>query len=247
MPGPIKENAHVVNANRNILTSFLQHQNSPAPTSRNTLTGPNIIACPNPCGGLTCEQHSQISVYLMRSQAAGGGARPRKDIVHELFGEDVKWGDLNKRQQLRVERVEAIEFQWLNFREQGFVLSTRCLKTSLSGNSVGPCDECSNLLKNKVFKNALQRRLPKEENLRYTPLAYRAKLTGEQYTKMVGVYDIVQKATNVRCLLYLLVNDCLHTILPSGWNRSFYPSRFWATPGRIQRDPIRHNNSRFYH
>lgn len=194
--GPSKKNAHVTNINRSVLTNFLQRQPSGTPTDPSTSSRPNSIM--HPCCGLTPEQNSQISVYLMRSQAIGGGARPRRDIVRQLFGEEMKWGDLNKHQQLRVERIEATEFRWLNFREQGFILSATCLKTLSSEDPQQPCSECSDLTRNKVFKNALRRKLPKEENLRYTPSAYRAKMTGEQYAKMVGVYEIVQKATTVR-------------------------------------------------
>jgi len=121
--------------------------------------------------------------------------------VHQLFGEEKKWGDLNEHQWLRVECTEATEFCWLNFREQGLILSTTCLKTLSTEDTAQPCSECSNLLKNKVFKNALQRKLPNEENLRSTQLAHRAKMSCEQYAKMVGVYDIVQKATDVHQFL----------------------------------------------
>ena len=151
----------------------------------------------HPCSGLTSEWNPNISVYLMWSQVAGGGAWPCSDIVCQLFGEETKWGDLSEHQQLRVERIEATEFCWLNFREQGFILSMTCLKTSLTEDPAQPCRECLNLLKNKVFKNALRQKLPKEENLQYTPLVYCARMTGEQYTKMVGMYNIVQKATDV--------------------------------------------------
>ena len=193
--GPSKKNAHIVNANRSILTNFFQQQH-PGVSMNPTLSAhsDNIT---HPCCGLTPECSPQILVYLTRSQAAGGGARPRKDIIHQLFGVETKWTDLNEHQQLRVERIEATEFRWLNFREQGFILSATCLKTLSTKDPTQPCSECSKLLKNKVFKNALQRKLPKDENLRYTPLAYRAKMTGEQYAKTVGVYDIVQKATMV--------------------------------------------------
>lgn len=198
-----KKKAHAADVNRSVFAGFLQNRSSSTSTNPNPLACPDDITCSHPCGGLTSERYPQISIYLMRSQAVGGGARPRKDIVHQLFGEDVKWGDLNERQKLRVERTEAIEFQWLNFREQGFVLSATCLKNSSSKDPAQSCSECSNLLKNKVFKNTLQWKLPKEENLRYTPLAYHTKMSGEQYTKMVGVHDIVRKVTNVRWLVYL--------------------------------------------
>lgn len=189
--GPSKKNAHTVNIDRSVLSSFLQRPH--------TSTDPDppddaLHACP----GLTPERNPEISVYLTRSQAPGGGARPRRDIVHQLFGEERKWGDLDERQQLRVEHVEATEFRWLNFRERGLILSATCLKTLLTEDPVQPCSECSKLLKNKVFKNALRRKLPDEQNLRYTPSTYRAKMTGEQYTKMVGVHDIVQKTADVR-------------------------------------------------
>jgi len=214
--GPSKKNAHTLNIDRSILTNFLQRQGPSTSTNCNPSARPDGIA--HPCCGLTPEHDPRISVYLMRSQAAGGGSRPRQDIVNQLFGGEMKWADLNRRQQLRVERIEATEFCWLNFREQGLILSTMCLKTLLTEDPTQPCGECSNLLKNKVFKNALRRKLPKEENLRYTPLTYRAKMTGEQYTKMVGVYDIVRKATTVRWLHPDPLDRQANMTLSLGWN-----------------------------
>ena len=193
--GPSKKNSHIVGVDRSVLSNFLQHQSS------STSPGPNPSTHSNSetrlCPGLTPEHDTRISDYLLRSQAAGGGAQPRKDIVQELFGEGAKWSNLDEREQKRVEHREVREFRWLNFSQQDFVISTTCLKTVSAEDPANSCSECLNLLKLKVFKNALRRKLPNDENLRYTPLAYRAKMTGEQYTKMIGAHEIIRNVTNV--------------------------------------------------
>jgi len=96
--GPSKKNAHTINVDRSVLTNFLQRPCPPA--DPNPPAHADSVA--RHCPGLTPELNPKISVYLVRSQAAGGGARPRRDIVHQLFGEEKKWGDLNERQWLRV-------------------------------------------------------------------------------------------------------------------------------------------------
>ena len=112
-------------------------------------------------------------------------------------------GDLDKDEFARVCRIEANEFQWLNFREQGFVRTAECLKKSSSRwEPASPCDVCVAVSKDSIFRNALSRKLPKDENLKFTPHGHRAKLAGDRYAKMVGVYDIVRKASDVSCSLF---------------------------------------------
>ena len=191
--GPSKKRAHVANTDRKCFADFVSG-NIPTPsTSRQTERHLDVNI---PCPGLTPKQDSKIATYLTRSQAAGGGSRPRHIISQEQFAKPL--GDLDKEELAKVCRLEATKFRWLNFREQGFIRATTCLKKSPSQKEPAmPCSACIGVSKDSIFKNALCRKLPKDENLKFTPRAHRAKLTGDQYAKMVGVYDIVHKASNV--------------------------------------------------
>jgi len=62
---------------------------------------------------------------------------------------------------------------------------------------VGEKSACMAVSKDPIFKNALSRKLLKDENLKFTPRGHRAKLTRDQYAKVVGVYDLVRKASDV--------------------------------------------------
>jgi hypothetical protein len=191
--GPSQKRVHIANTDKKCFTNFIAGNIHSLPTSQTTRSHPDVDF---PCPGLTPEYDSRIATYLTRSQAAGGGSRPRHVISQEEFTKPL--GDLDKDEFTRVCRPEATEFRWINFREQQFVCAATCLKKSPSRQKPAvPCGACMAVAKDPIFKNALGRRLPKDENLKFTPRGHRAKLTGEQYTKMVGVYDLVCKASNV--------------------------------------------------
>jgi hypothetical protein len=191
--GPSQKRVHIANTDKKCLANFVAgNLPSPAP-SKTTHSRPDVNL---PCPGLTPEYDPRIATYLTRSQAAGGGSRPRHIISQEEFTKSLT--NLDKDELARVRRLEAAEFRWLNFREQQFVCATTCSKKSASQREpTVPCGACVAVSKDPIFKNALGRKLPKDENLKFTPRGHRAKLTGEQYTKMVGVYDLVHKASNV--------------------------------------------------
>ena len=196
--GPSKKRVHVANTDKKCFTGFVSGGTCVPLTGHAT----NLAELDTnlPCPGLTPEYDPKIATYLTRSQAAGGGSRPRHTISQEQFGKSA--GDLDKDELARVCRLEATEFRWLNFREQGFIRATTCLKKSPSRQEPAlPCSSCMTVSKDQIFKNALGRKLPKDENLKFTPRGCRAKLTGDQYAKMVGVYDLVRRASDVSCFL----------------------------------------------
>ena len=172
--GPPKKRAHIANTDKKCLTNFIAGE-APGPSaSRATHPHPDIDL---PCPGLTPERDSRIATYLTRSQAAGGGSRPRHTISHEQFAKSPK--DLDKYEFSELLRLEATEFRWLNFRNQQLIRASACLKKSPSRREPAePCSACMIVSKDPIFKNALARKLPKEENLKFVPYERRAEPTG---------------------------------------------------------------------
>ena len=172
--GPPKKRAHIANTDKKCLTDFIAGDAPGPSTSRATGPHPEIDL---PCPGLTPERDSRIPTYLTRSQAAGGGSRPRHTISRELFAKPL--GDLDKDEFAGILQLEAAEFRWLNFREQQFVRASACLKKSPSRREPAePCNACVTVSKDPIFKNALARKFPKEENLKFVPHHRRAEPTG---------------------------------------------------------------------
>lgn len=197
--GPTKKRAPAANTDKSCLTRFLNHE---MPTTHTPPPSNTTLPCP----GLTPKRDERIWTYLVRSQAAGGGSQPRYIIAQEQFGKNFK--DLQPGQKKKIFRVEATEFQWINYREQQLILSTSCLKESPSQHEPAkPWRECIALSKCQIFKNALNCGLPKQENLKFTPHVYRAKTSSGQCAKMVGVHEIFQKATAVRLPSFVHFRD----------------------------------------
>lgn len=193
--GPPKKRLHAGNTNRKCFNNLVAKNALRSPTSRVTQLHPSHNA-PLPCPGLTFNYDKKIETYLTRSQAAGGGSKPRHVISQEEFGKGL--GDLDQDELERVCQLEAFGFRWLNFREQRFIRAALCLKESPSRQQPAtPCSACVSISKDPVFKNALNRKLPDDKNLRFTPHGHRATLTAIQYAKTIGIYDLVNRASNV--------------------------------------------------
>jgi hypothetical protein len=199
--GPTKNRLHIANVDRSSFKNFTM--SSPLAGSSGVVPVTSTVENTTlPCPGLTPEFDSGIFTYLARTQTMGGGARPRNVIAEALF--NTKWVALRKRQRKKVLRTEATEFRWINWREQGFITSTTCLKGSPSSQEPAqPCSNCQALFKVKIFRNALRRPLPEQGNLKFIPYTYRANVAGGQLAKTIGVYEIIEKAVNVSLLCYL--------------------------------------------
>lgn len=198
--GPAKKHLHVGNTDRKCFNSLITGKAAPALTGQVAQPRLDPVPVPShtapPCPGLTPVHDQRIAKYLTRSQAAGGGSKPRHKIAQEEFAKPL--ADLSETELARVCRLEVIGFRWLNFREQEFICAADCLKTSPSRQEPAvPCSACVSISKDPIFNNALSRKLPKDEHLKFTPRGYRAKSTADQYAKIVGIYDLIQRASHV--------------------------------------------------
>ena len=91
---------------------------------------------------------------------------------------------------------ESAQYVWRNDHSLRAVFSAQCtcevcvptsLLEKLGYGAILPCAYCLGLIKNRTFTNALRRRMPDEENFKYTPLDYRGGEMGKIFLKFHGV------------------------------------------------------------
>ena len=139
-----------------------------------------------PCPGLDEQQYEQITRYLDRTGASGGGASSVNKLSQELYGKRFRL--LNKKRKSQVKTAQMHEWRWKNDHSAGKVFSTMCLKTVSvradlpADNVVTPCKACCSLLVLKKFKNACSVDKKPYENYKYLNKEY----TGP--TRLVTLY-----------------------------------------------------------
>lgn len=161
-----------------------------------------------PCPGLSRDKYPLVRRYLLRAGAAGGGAPDRLKIAlgfweKRLGVERCKWRNLSSSRQKIVLRCEETLYQWRNIHSLGIVVSSRC--TGLASSGGNPCEHCHALLFLHTFQNQLNTKMPKEENMKYVPKAYRQTELGDIYLKYKGVRQLVEA---VRSRLIHLLEYC---------------------------------------
>lgn len=139
-----------------------------------------------PCPGLSSlSSDHQVTSYLQRTGAKGGGHRPRFKIIAELIPEyrqgshDIKGTKLSKEQTKMVNIAEQNEYKWRNDHDHRRLFSTECTRIArfepgdASFDSPMPCSECESLRHNRVFRQALSRTAGEALNERCVPMRYR--------------------------------------------------------------------------
>jgi hypothetical protein len=127
--------------------------------------------------------------------AVGGGAPSRTNIARVLFGVDAAYGLLSDTDKKMVLCQEESLFQWKNSRAVGAVFSTKCSKDVAGRQGDGElllCVQCHDLLKLHTFQVALNKRMPADANMKYTPNNHRDPEVGDIYLKVKGVRDLVE-------------------------------------------------------
>ena len=122
---------------------------------------------PEPCPGLTEADHPEILKYLKRSPACGGGAPSLDTIASQLWKK--KFSKLSPAQQQKVWSSQRAQLRWYNDIKFSRVFSSACTKFSHLLKPQKPCDQCSALLDDKGFCQALSVPIPAPENVRFTP------------------------------------------------------------------------------
>lgn len=148
------------------------------------------------CPGLTELVYPQISVYLDRTGAQGGGGESVSSIAHALFQK--KYSRLNTRRKNDVKTAQMHTWKWRNDHKANRIFSTSCLKT-ISYQQDGcttpqdtACQECVAVLAIKSFKSALNIARPPDENYKYLNKEYCHEKLAIHYGRCKGLREIIE-------------------------------------------------------
>ena len=157
-----------------------------------TLSAPTPLPVREPCPSLTETDHPEIPKYLKRSPASGGGAPSLDTIANQLWKK--KFSKLSLQQQQKVWSSQRAQHHWYNDAEYSRVFSSACKKIShlLKPQRVGPCDQCTALLDNKAFRQALSVPIPAPDNVRFTPKHWINTKAIEFWGDIYGIRPLVE-------------------------------------------------------
>ena len=133
------------------------------PTKSATLPLPS----PEPCPGLTETDHPEIPKYLKRSPACGGGAPSLDTISNQLWKK--QFSKLSPAHKQKVWSSQRAQLRWYNDFKFVRVFSSSCTKISNISKPQTPCHQCSALLDDKGFRQALSVPIPAPENVKFMP------------------------------------------------------------------------------
>jgi hypothetical protein len=142
------------------------------------------------CTGLTARSSKRISRYLKVSEAMGGGAPARHNIAHKLFHARLRF--LSKKQIKQLVTYEQTQLRWKNDHDNGAIRSSTC--SGATDRPDTPCIACASLWKNKVFRNALDRkrkRVP-ESRLKFINKRYRMGRLHALYQQHSGLKELME-------------------------------------------------------
>ena len=165
---------------------FNKQSKTPEKTTTKSATPP----LPEPCPGLTETNHPGIPKYLKRSPACGGGAPSLDTIASQLWKK--KFSELSSAQQQKAWSSQRAQLRWYNDAEFGRVFSSVCMKFSHLSRPQKPCDQCSALLDDKGFRQALSVPTPAPENVRFTPKHWINTKAIELWGDIHGIRPLVE-------------------------------------------------------
>lgn len=162
-----------------------------------------VVSASYSCPGLTKAFDPRIVRYLARTGAAGGGAPPIKilkqsirlqqDYLKTLKSRGKRKGGLLTKKQLKAEldNLEEREYKWINHGPRKLVRASDC--TSTTETYGVPCQARRKLRSNPIFMNALRRKPPPDENIKYTPLKFVRGFYRDLCLKYRGLDKLIDK------------------------------------------------------
>ena len=150
------------------------------------------------CRGIGEEHHDRIPVYISRALTDGAGSRSESAITTMLFGDDIKYSQLDAESRNDVLVAQVKLRSWTICRELRVVYSTKCQNFISSGSST-TCDECLAVLKLDTFKKALRMEPPPLATAKFTPRRQYsgARDLGISYAKIKGLTGLLDDVSMV--------------------------------------------------
>jgi hypothetical protein len=170
------------------------------------ITGPG--PAPKPivtlsCPGLTPSTvpnhlHGKLKVYLQRSPLQGGGGPTPDQVTLTLFPKK-QYQNLTEQQKNAVRSAQRQQYLWRNHANIETVFAASCEKSiqAREGGTPYPCSECTKVLENKRFKQALSIPLPDEKNHKFMPKTLLNETAIEQFARATGLKTILDAHAEV--------------------------------------------------
>lgn len=197
-----------------------------------------------PCRGVSDMDNPLVDRYLKRTGAGGGGGRSIHAISRERFKKEFKY--LTPAEKEVVQVAQRAEWAWRNDHLNLRVHAMNCeCFTSSTSLATSLCTKCKHLLVLKAFTDAIRKKMPLDENLKYTNVQYTNPILGHLYAKVKGLRAIIEhKVSDAACFEIYLINyelvECkfytMHQVCRSsvGWARRKSGLQ-WLTRGYVYR------------
>ncbi len=165
-----------------------------------------VTTSTRPCPGITDLDCPDISRYLMRSAANGGGGRSIHVVAKEMFRK--AFSSLRSSSKDEVLAAQLHSHTWRNDHQHLRIYSTVCKKVVASRTPQRPlpCDECVSVMRSKTFKTTMRKKTPLPKNQIYTNKKYQNPVVGEIYSRHIGLKEIIE--SQVR-LVISSIKTCL--------------------------------------
>ena len=149
-----------------------------------------------PCRGVSDVDNPLVNRYLKRTGAGGGGGRSIHVISRERFKEEFK--HLTDAQGEVVKVAQRTEWVWRNDHLHLRVYATNCEKFTWSDSlDLSLCSQCKRLLFHTAFAAAIRKKVPLDENLKYTNGQYLNSVLGRLYAQVKGLRAIIDHPVSV--------------------------------------------------
>jgi len=169
------------------------------------------------CRGIGKVHNDRIPIYISRALIDGAGSRSESAITTMLFGNGVKYSNLDEKSRNEVLVVQVKLRSWTICRELRVVYSTKC-RNFVNPGGPATCDECLALLKLDTFKKSLRMEPAPLEMAKFTPR--------RQYN---GMRDLGISYAKIKGLVGLL--DDVSAVL----HRHFYPLSSNKLPTEVRK------------
>jgi hypothetical protein len=171
---------------------------------KKTLIGPDLppisfVSKERPCLGLGKDQDERIDRYISRAIVEGAGSRSDAHVTQTLFGDGVKYSELDDDSKHYVAAAKVHLQKWKISHTLGAVFSANCKGSiTVTGKIQSPtCGQCLGLLKRTDFKKALGTQPAPLDNLKFTPHRHRNAATslGINLAKIEGLSNLLEKVS----------------------------------------------------